>query len=128
MAENLPPSMSGPGADPVVQRAIEEAIPSDLSPDVEQEVAELGRRVWLAEVAGTGRDQWPDYFPVTVRSTFYSRVRVQAAIGRRNPDGPGAVAHLVWAGAGPSGTYMDGRTATVRFLRKGETGTWTPQR
>ncbi|MFD6798643.1 hypothetical protein [Streptomyces cyaneofuscatus] len=120
--------MSGPGADPVVQRAVEDAISPDLPPDIAREVAELGRRVWLAEVTGVGRDRWPGYFPATVRSTLYARVRIQAAIGRRDQEGPGVVAHLVWAGAGPSGTYMDGRTATVRFIRKGETGTWTPQR
>lgn len=128
-ATNLPPPLSGPGADPVVQRAVEDALPPDLPPDIEEEVAQLGRRVWLAEVTGAGRDQWPGYFlPAPARSSFYTRVRVQAAIGRRDPDRPGVVAHLVWAGAGPSGTYMDGRSATVRFIRKGETGTWTPQR
>ncbi|MFB8381211.1 hypothetical protein [Streptomyces rubiginosohelvolus] len=127
--ENLPPSMSGPKADPVVQRALDDAVPADLPVGVAHEVAELGVEVWLAEATGRGRDRWPDYFTDHgARTAFYTRVRVQAAIGRKDPLGPGAVVHLVWAGAGPAGTFMDGRTATVRFIRDERSGTWTPQR
>ncbi|GGW17317.1 hypothetical protein GCM10010264_72320 [Streptomyces globisporus] len=127
--QNLPPSMSGPEADPVVQRALDDAVPPDLPTDIANEVAELGVEVWLAEVTGRGRERWPDYFTDRgARTAFYTRVRVQAAIGRKDPVGPGAVVHLVWAGAGPAGTFMDGRTATVRFIRDERSGTWTPQR
>ncbi|WSU86947.1 hypothetical protein OG215_41315 (plasmid) [Streptomyces globisporus] len=127
--QNLPPSMSGPRADPVVQRALDDAMPADLPADVAHEVAELGVEVWLAEVTGRGRDRWPDYFSDHgARTAVYTQVRVQAAIGRKDPAGPGAVVHLVWAGAGPAGTFMDGRTATVRFIRDERSGTWTPQR
>ncbi|MEV7643362.1 hypothetical protein AB0O32_25850 [Streptomyces rubiginosohelvolus] len=127
--ENLPPSMSGPRADPVVQRALDDAVPADLPSGVADEVAELGKEVWLAEVTGRGRDRWPGYFADRgARTAVYTRVRVQAAIGRKDPAGPGAVVHLVWAGAGPAGTFMDGRTATVRFIRDERSGTWTPQR
>ncbi|MEU5560993.1 hypothetical protein AB0H47_33555 [Streptomyces globisporus] len=127
--QNLPPSMSGPTADPVVQRALDDAVPANLPTDIANEVAELGKEVWLAEVTGRGRDRWPDYFTDRgARTAVYTRVRVQAAIGRKDPAGPGAVVHLVWAGAGPAGTFMDGRTATVRFIRDERSGTWTPQR
>ncbi|MFH9118538.1 hypothetical protein [Streptomyces globisporus] len=127
--ENLPPSMSGPTADPVVQRALDGAVPADLPTRIAHEVAELGVEVWLAEVTGRGRERWPDYFSDRgARTAFYTRVRVQATIGRKDPVGPGAAVHLVWAGAGPAGTFMDGRTATVRFIRDERSGTWTPQR
>lgn len=127
-SQNLPPTMSGPGADAAVQRALDAAVPADLPAGVAEDVADLGREVWLAEVTGDGRGRWPGYFAAHARTALYTRVRVQAAIGRQNPEGPGAVVHLVWAGAGPAGTFMDGRSATVHFIRKGETGTWTPQR
>ncbi|MFF5894032.1 hypothetical protein ACFY72_35485 [Streptomyces globisporus] len=121
--------MSGPTADPVVQRALDGAVPADLPTRIAHEVAELGVEVWLAEVTGRGRERWPDYFTDRgARTAFYTRVRVQAAIGRKDPVGPGAAVHLVWAGAGPAGTFMDGRTATVRFIRDERSGTWTPQR
>ncbi|WP_407842131.1 hypothetical protein ACE1OC_43035 (plasmid) [Streptomyces sp. DSM 116496] len=86
----------------------------------EQQVLALGRTAWLAETVG------------------YTQVRIQAATARRDTSpptgtgpgpGPGprepvrAVVRLVWAGADPAGTFLDGRTATVRFTQNGD-GSW----
>ncbi|MCX4515932.1 hypothetical protein OHA27_38095 [Streptomyces sp. NBC_01619] len=125
----LPPPGSGPGADPVVQRVLESAVPADLPARTEQNLVALGRSVWTAEVTRVGRQQWPAYFTTTSPTAAgYTRVRIQAAIARRDPDHQGgAVVHLVWAGADPSGTYLDGRSAAVRFAKK-EENTWNPVR
>jgi hypothetical protein len=111
----------------MVQAALDHAVPPDLPSRTEQELRRLGRQVWTAEVTGTGRSQWPAYFTDTRPSARYTRVRIQAAIARRDAarDDAGVV-HLVWAGADPSGVYRDGRTASVRFIRR--EATWTPER
>ncbi|MEJ8640183.1 hypothetical protein [Streptomyces sp. MS2.AVA.5] len=124
----LPPPGSGPAADPLVQRALEQAMPPDLPAATGRELAALGRAVWNAEVTGIDRQKWPRHFTQPVTAP-YTRVRIQAAVARRNPDHAGtntAVVHLVWAGADPSGTYLDGRPATVRLTREGVT--WNPVR
>ncbi|MGW0778429.1 hypothetical protein ACWD01_33480 [Streptomyces sp. NPDC002835] len=91
---------------------------------VEQQLRSVGRQVWMAEVGGFGRERWPEYFADS-RPTAYSRVRIQAAIARR--EGGDVVVHLVWAGADPSGHYADGRRAMVRFSHEGGSK-WTPRR
>lgn len=109
----LPPPGSGLAADPLIQQALDQASAVDLSSSVEQQVLALARTEWLAETAG------------------YTQVRIQAATARRDtpaPTGaaPGAVrvvVRLVWAGADPAGTFLDGRTATVRFTQIGD-GSW----
>ncbi|WP_328863282.1 hypothetical protein [Streptomyces sp. NBC_00306] len=103
-------------------------MPRDLPAGLSSRLATLGRAVWSAEVTGVGRQRWPRYFtqPVTA---IYTRVRLQAAVARRDPDHPGTnavVVHLVWTGADPSGTYLDSRPATVRLTREG--ATWNPVR
>ncbi|MFE9933552.1 hypothetical protein [Streptomyces sp. NPDC005533] len=105
-ASELPPPGSGPAADPLIQRALDRAGPPDLPPADEQHLVTAGRAAWLAE---------------TVR---YTRVRIQAATARRAPERDGAVVRLVWAGADPAGTYLDGRTAALHYVRDGE-GSWT---
>ncbi|RPK71513.1 hypothetical protein EES45_34495 [Streptomyces sp. ADI97-07] len=125
--EALPEPGAGPRADPLVQRALERAVPADLAPADEQRLTVLGRAVWLAEVTGADRAKWPGYFPDPVMTSGYSRVRIQGLIARRDSEHQAAaVVHLVWAGADPSGTFLDGRTATLRFTR--QAGTWTPVR
>ncbi|MET9669612.1 hypothetical protein ABZY19_30305 [Streptomyces sp. NPDC006475] len=124
----LPPPGSGPAADPSVQRALERAMPRDLPAGLSSRLATLSRAVWAAEVTGIGRQKWPRHFTQPATAA-YTRVRIQAAVARRDPHQPGtkaAVVHLVWAGADPSGTYLDGRPATVRFTREG--ATWNPVR
>ncbi|MET7621949.1 hypothetical protein [Streptomyces sp. NPDC005408] len=113
-----------------MQRALDQAIPPDLPPAAAKSLTALGRAVWTARVTGTGRQQWPHYFTGPHPQATYGRVRIQAAIARRDSSHPGttnaAVVRLVWAGADPSGTYLDGRTATVRFTLEGDT--WNPIR
>lgn len=110
-----------------MQQALDRALPRDLAAPTEAELTSLGEAVWTAEVTGAGRRRWPHYFRAPAAPAAYTKVRIQAAIARLDPGRPaGAVVHLVWAGADPSGTYLDGRTATVRFARQGET--WTPVR
>lgn len=125
--EVLPEPGAGPRADPLVQRALERAVPGDLAPADERQLTVLGRAVWLAEVTGADRAKWPGYFPAAGMTSGYSRVRIQGLIARRDTEHQAdAVVHLVWAGADPSGTFLDGRTATLRFTR--QAGTWIPLR
>ncbi|MFD9356437.1 hypothetical protein [Streptomyces sp. NPDC060031] len=114
----LPPPGSGPAADPLIQQALDQASAPDLPAAAELHVLALGRTAWLAETAG------------------YTQVRIQAATARRDTpptsganSGDGqrepvrAVVRLVWAGGDPAWTFLDGRTATVRFIQNGE-GSW----
>ncbi|MGW2586437.1 hypothetical protein ACWCYZ_34890 [Streptomyces virginiae] len=105
-ASELPPPGSGPAADPLIQQALDRAGRSDLPPADERYLVTAGRAAWPAE---------------TVR---YTQVRIQATTARREPDRDGAVVRLVWAGADPAGTYLDGRTAALHYIRNGE-GSWT---
>ena len=126
-AGELPPPGSGPAADPIVQRALDSAIPADLPTATAKRLTALGRAVWIAEVTGTGRQRWPHYFTADAAAdALYTRVRLQAAIARRDGSTGRAVVHLVWAAADPSGTYLDDRTATVHFTREGVS--WNPVR
>ncbi|THA49452.1 hypothetical protein E6R62_28025 [Streptomyces sp. A1136] len=111
----MPPPGSGPAADPLIQQALDQASTRDLPADEEQRLLDLGRTAWLGETAG------------------YSQVRIQAATARRD-NTPAvdphaqhplrAVVRLVWAGADPAGTFLDGRTATVTFAQNGDRS-WT---
>ncbi|MFJ9551095.1 hypothetical protein [Streptomyces erythrochromogenes] len=105
-ASELPPPGEGPAAEPLIQQALDRASRPDLPPADDQHLVAAGRAAWLAE---------------TVR---YTQVRIQAATARRAPDRDGAVVRLVWAGADPAGTYLDGRTAALHYIRNGE-GSWT---
>ncbi|GAA0269966.1 hypothetical protein GCM10010302_04410 [Streptomyces polychromogenes] len=113
VARELPPPGSGPTADPIIQQALDQASPPDLPPDDERQLLELGRQAWTAETAG------------------YTQVRVQAATARRDTPAPAggertqaeAVVRLVWAGANPAGTFLDGRTATLHYTQNGQ-GSW----
>jgi hypothetical protein len=124
-ASELPPQDSGPIADPIVQRALDQALPANLPAATAKHLVSLGRAVWTAEVTGTGRQQWPHYFTGAGPSSGYTRFRIQAATARRDSSSR-AVVHLVWAAADPSGTFLDGRTATVHFTAEGDA--WTPVR
>ncbi|MEU3315795.1 hypothetical protein ABZ743_24405 [Streptomyces sp. NPDC006662] len=113
MARELPPPGSGPAADPIIQQVLDQASTPDLPPADERRLLELGRTAWTAETAG------------------YTQVRIQAATARRDTtaaDGgertqEQAVVRLVWAGADPAGTFLDGRTATLHYTQNGQ-GSW----
>lgn len=101
----LPPPGSGEAADPIIQHVMDAATPRDLPATDEALLLSQGRSAWLAETAR------------------YTQVRIQAATARRE-GGRGAVVRLVWAGADPAGTLLDGRPAAVHFTQNGD-GTWT---
>ncbi|MEU9148086.1 hypothetical protein [Streptomyces sp. NPDC048349] len=104
---DLPPPGSGEAADPIIQQVMDAAAPRDLPAADEALLLSQGRAAWLAETAR------------------YTQVRIQAATARRDPDnGGGAVVRLVWAGADPAGTFLDGRPAAIHFTQNGD-GTWT---
>lgn len=111
----LPPPGSGPAADPLIQQALDRSSTPDLPADEERLLLSLARTAWLAETAG------------------YTRVRIQAAIARRDTaqspaetggdSREGAVVRLVWAGADRAGTFLDGRTAALHYTQNGQ-GSW----
>lgn len=116
VASGIPVSGDGPDGDYAVQRRLDQSTPADLQPALERRLVSLATRVWIAETTGTGRRTWPRYFTdASLRAPYYD-VRVQAAIARR-ADGRDdqAVVRLVWAGAGASGDFQDGRPSQVRF-------------
>ncbi|MGB8947224.1 MAG: hypothetical protein WCD21_44380, partial [Streptomyces sp.] len=47
----------------------------------------------------------------------FSRLRIQAAIARKDKQAGRAVVHLVWAAADRGGTYTDGRISELYFHR-----------
>ncbi|MFG2753938.1 hypothetical protein [Streptomyces xanthophaeus] len=108
----LPPPGSGPAADPLIQQALDQASRADLPPDDERRLLDAARSAWLAETSA------------------YTQVHIQAATARRDT-GPGsaggtevrAVVRLVWAGADPAGTLLDGRTAALYYTQTGD-GSW----
>lgn len=116
-ASPVPVAGDGPGADAAIQQVLERSSPADLPPAVEGETVALAKRVWRADVTGTGRARWPRYFSATAPARhLYTRVRIQAGIARQA--GPGrVVVHLVWAGSDRFGHYREGRTARVLLAR-----------
>jgi hypothetical protein len=104
---------------------LDRSVPSNLFPALEQQLTQLGRQVWLADVTGTGRTRWPDYF-TGPGASGYTRVRVQAAIARRT--GPAAVTvTLLWAGTSPAGDLEVGLTGSVLLVQDRD-GIWEPTR
>ncbi|MGW2994590.1 hypothetical protein ACWDA9_23435 [Streptomyces sp. NPDC001193] len=91
---------------------MDDASRQDLALVDEELLLRQGRAAWLVETAE------------------YTQVRIQAATARldtaSSTDTGGraqAVVRLVWAGADPSGTFLDGRTAAVHFTQNGD-GSW----
>lgn len=110
-----------------MQHALDRATAPDLPKASARRLTALAKAVWTADATGTGRNRWPGYFTDPAPQATYTRFRIQAAATRRDPHHPGgAVVRLVWAGADPAGTFLDGRTATIRFAPKGDS--WTPAR
>lgn len=115
----------GPAADPTIQAMLEHSAPGNLPTPLEQQLALLGRKVWLADVTGAGRARWPAYF-TSPGSSGYTHVRVQAAIARRTGTGTVTVT-LLWAGTSPGGDVQVGLPGSVLLLHRAD-GTWEPTR
>ncbi|SNT33106.1 hypothetical protein [Actinacidiphila glaucinigra] len=123
----LPPPGAEPEADPLVQHGLDQARVEGLTPATARHLVALAKAIWTADVTGAGRDRWPGYFTDPVPQAVYTRFRIQAAVADRDTARPkAAVVRLVWAGADPAGTFLDGRTATIRLTKKG--ASWTPVR
>lgn len=115
----------GPGSDHLVQAMLDAHSPHNLPPQVEHSLDQLGQAVWLADLTGQGRTQWPRYFTASGTSG-YSSARVQAAA--THAIGPGrAAVTLIWAGTSPAGESEVGLPGTVLLARQGG-GTWEPVR
>ncbi|WP_152628138.1 hypothetical protein [Streptacidiphilus neutrinimicus] len=99
--------------------------PHNLPPAVEQRLDQLGRAVWLADVTGEGRAQWPHYF-TAAGASGYSGVRIQAAAAHATGAGRAAVT-LIWAGTSPAGDLEVGLPGTV-LLAQQRDGAWEPVR
>jgi len=104
---------------------LEHSIPDNLPATLKHQLTQLGRQVWLADVTGTGRTQWPAYF-TSPGSSGYTKARIQAAIARRTGNGAVDVT-LLWAGTSPGGDVEVGLPGTVR-LEQHSNGTWKPTR
>jgi hypothetical protein len=115
----------GPAGDPAVQAMLDRSTPNNLPVILEQQLAQLGRHVWLADVTGAGRTRWPVYFPGP-GSSGYTHVRVQAAIARRTGTTTVTVT-LLWAGTSPAAEPQIGLPGTVKLARHAD-GTWEPTR
>ncbi|MFI1169178.1 hypothetical protein ACH4UM_37865 [Streptomyces sp. NPDC020801] len=117
----------GPGGDYAIQQVLESSSPADLPRAEEKQLVALGSHIWLAEVTGTGRDQWPAYFGNELLRIPYRNVRIQAGIARSLGGSPSRVrVRLVWAGEDPAGEAEDGRPAQVLLIR--HNSAWQPNR
>ncbi|MGW6479522.1 hypothetical protein ACWGDS_16720 [Streptomyces sp. NPDC055059] len=109
---------------------LERSWPADLPKRQAADLVAVGRAVLIADVTGVGRDRFPTAFPARggpLVAPAFSRVRIQAAIARKDTTAKGrAVVHLVWAGADRGGTYTDGRLADLTFQHSQGDAAWTP--
>ncbi|MGW7824642.1 hypothetical protein ACWGLF_42775 [Streptomyces puniciscabiei] len=133
-ASQLPPHGEGPAGDAAIQKALEAAWPADLPPDDQRRLLAAGRALLRADATGIGRSKWPGFFPEAgqhLAPAFAAgRLRIQAAIARRDGADDQAVVHLVWAGADRGGTFTDNRITDWHFTRstsKRGASTWIPQ-
>ncbi|MFH8492193.1 hypothetical protein [Streptomyces longisporoflavus] len=131
-AAMLPPRGEGRAADQQIQKLLEEAWPADLPQAQEQQLRRDGAALLRADATGIGRDRFPTVFGEpsdrAVVAPAFSRLRIQAAIARKDQDGTAgrAVVHLVWAAADRGGTYTDNRITDLYFRRTKGDGPWTP--
>ncbi|MFE2991469.1 hypothetical protein [Streptomyces sp. NPDC059262] len=129
-AVELPPRGEGRAGDRPIQEVLERSWPADLPKRQAADLVTVGRAVLIADVTGVGRDRFPTAFPARggpVVAPAFSRVRIQAAIARKDTTAKGrAVVHLVWAGADRGGTYTDGRLADLTFRHRQGDAAWTP--
>ncbi|MGW2081315.1 hypothetical protein ACWCOW_31045 [Streptomyces sp. NPDC001939] len=129
-AAELPPRGEGRAGDRQIQEVLESSWPADLPRRQAADLVAVARAVLIADVTGVGRDRFPTAFPDQegpLVAPAFSRVRIQAAIARKDTTTPGqAIVHLVWAGADRGGTYTDGRLADLTFNHRREGSAWTP--
>ncbi|GAA2349596.1 hypothetical protein OKJ48_02665 [Streptomyces kunmingensis] len=126
----LPPHGEGVAGDRAIQQLLERSWPPDLPAGQAVALTAAGRKVLLADVTGLGRAVFPAAFPPNERpatvAPAFTRIRIQAAIARKDSEPGQAVVHLVWAAADRGGTYTDGRLSDIAFRHDPGDGTWTP--
>jgi hypothetical protein len=115
----------GPAGDHLVQAMLDSHTQHNLPPAIEQRLDQLGRAVWLADLTGQGRNQWPKFF-TAAGASGYTNVRLQAAAAHATAPGRAAVT-LIWAGTSPAGDPEVGLPATVLLTQQGDR-TWEPAR
>ncbi|MFB6858519.1 hypothetical protein ACFCWV_39465 [Streptomyces sp. NPDC056341] len=130
-AVELPPRGEGRAGDRPIQELLEHSWPADLPTRQASDLVAAARAVLLADVTGVGRDRFPTAFPTRddgpLIAPAFSRVRIQAAVARKDTTAKGqAVVHLVWAGADRGGTYTDGRLADLTFRHSQGDTAWEP--
>ncbi|MFD4630310.1 hypothetical protein ACFVYR_21005 [Streptomyces sp. NPDC058284] len=113
-----------------MQQQLESAWPPDLPVADEEQLRRQGAALLQADATGVGRGRFPQVFgtrPQGLMAPAFSRLRIQAAIARRDHAADRAVVHLVWAGADRGGTFTDGRTSRYLFHRAKGAATWSPR-
>jgi hypothetical protein len=115
----------GPRADATVQQLLERSQPPNLPTAQARALEQLGREVWLADVTGTGRQRWVQYFGAA-GSSGYTNVRVQAAVAHQDSRGHVTIT-LLWAGTSPAGDPQIALPGSVLLLKQ-PTGLWEPTR
>ncbi|MER7982419.1 hypothetical protein [Streptomyces sp. NPDC095817] len=116
--------------DAAVQSHLERSWPADLPKATALRLVRDGEAVLGADATGEGRDRWPTVFGTAPPGAGdFSRLRIQAAIARRDGSSRQAVVHLVWAGADPGGSYAEMRVTDIYFTLTSTKGhsVWTPQ-
>ncbi|MEV0254716.1 hypothetical protein AB0H82_10700 [Streptomyces sp. NPDC050732] len=124
------PRRSGRATDREIQQQLQSAWPADLPAAQEQQLRHQAAALLQADATGVGRARFPRLFgarPTGAVAPAFSRLRIQAAIARRDGAADRAVVHLVWAAADRGGTFTDGRTSRYAFHRSKGAGTWMPR-
>ncbi|WP_406286486.1 hypothetical protein [Streptomyces sp. NBC_00209] len=119
--------LAGSVSDAALLKSLRLSRQADIPPRLEERLVDLGGKVLLADVTGTGRKAFPDYFKGTSATDRWRDCRIRAGVAERYDNrSDAALIHLVWAGTSPMGERDDRRPATVLLVRDVD-GTWAPQ-
>ncbi|TRV81756.1 hypothetical protein FKN01_00100 [Streptomyces sp. 130] len=119
--------LAGTVSDAALLHSLRLSRQADIPPTLEERLVALGGKVLLADLTGTGRKAFPDYFKGASATDRWRDCRIRAGVGERYDNrSDAALIHLVWAGTSPEGEREDRRPATVLLVRDVD-GTWAPQ-
>lgn len=119
--------LAGEVSDAVLLHSLQLSRQANIPPTLEKRLVALGGKVLLADVTGTGRKAFPDYFKGAPATDRWRDCRIRAGVGERYDNRTdAALIHLVWAGTSPEGERDDRRPATVLLVRDVD-GTWAPR-
>jgi len=119
--------LAGPVPDAFVQRMLDGAqtsAPSALPAATKSAAVRAAKRVLVADLTGTGRDQFPGFWAEPTHSVW-TRIRVQASTAQIAGSEPARVTvSLIWAGRPPTGDQVERRRTVITM---GLTGNgWSP--